>query len=303
MEHPSAEPLAIQAVGLHKTFSGRHAPVHAVAGISLSIRRGEIIGLLGPNGAGKSTLVDLLLGLTAPDQGTVQVFGESPRRAVEQGRIGAVLQTGGLLQDLTVAQTIRMLAATHHHPLPVDQALAAADLQGLAGRRVSKCSGGEQQRLRLALALLPHPELLVLDEPTTGMDPLARQRFWETMRAQAQSGRTILFATHYLEEAEHFADRILLVDQGRVAFDGTPAEVRQNTPTRTVSAVLPPDLEARTLPGVQEATTASGRTVLTTCDSDALARHLLSRTQATDLLIEQASLEDAFATLTTTEQD
>ena len=153
--------------------------------------------------------------------------------------VSAVLQTGGLLRDLTVRETVRMIASTYAAHAPVDEVIDRAGLTALADRRVSKCSGGEQQRLRFALALLPDPRLLVLDEPTAGMDVTARRDFWDTMHADASAGRTVVFATHYLEEADAFADRIVLVAGGRIVADGTTAEIRSRASGRTVSATLP----------------------------------------------------------------
>lgn len=292
----------IRADGLVKSFKdGSGRSFDAVAGIDLEVGPGEIIGLLGPNGAGKSTLIDMVLGLTRPTRGTIEVFGAEPLRSIKRGRIGAVLQTGGLLPDLTVADTIRMIAATHRDPLPLETVLAQADLTHLARRRVGKCSGGEQQRIRFALAVLSNPELLILDEPTTGMDAGARHAFWDAMADQAREGRTIIFATHYIEEAQNFARRIVMVGRGRVVADGPTEEVRERASARTVTAVLPEGLDAAALPGVISVGTSGDRTTLTTADSDALARHLLTETAATDLSISTGSLEDAFLALTSSE--
>jgi ABC-2 type transport system ATP-binding protein len=289
----------IRAESLVKSFKdGSGRGFNAVDGIDLQVGAGEIIGLLGPNGAGKSTLIDMVLGLTRPTSGTVEVFGAEPARAIGEGRIGAVLQTGGLLPDLTVADTIRMIAATHRDPLPLEAVLEQADLRHLARRRVGKCSGGEQQRVRFALAVLSNPELLILDEPTTGMDAGARHAFWDSMSAQARQGRTIIFATHYIEEAQNFARRIVMVGNGRIVADGPTEQVRERASARTVSAALPEGLDAAALPGVLSVSTEGGRTTLTTGDSDALARYLLTETDAADLSISTGSLEDAFLALT-----
>ena len=155
------------------------------------------------------------------------------------GRISAVLQSGGLLRDLSVRETVQMVASVFEDPRPIDEVLARAGLTQLAARKVAKCSGGEQQRLRFALALLPDPDLLVLDEPTAGMDVGARRDFWDTMHADADAGRTVVFATHYLEEAETFAERIVLMARGRVVADGSTAEIRARASGRTVTADIP----------------------------------------------------------------
>lgn len=254
----------------------------AGAGVDLTVDRGEIVALLGPNGAGKSTLIDLVLGFTAPTSGTVTVFGTRPRDAIADQRVGAVMQSGGLLPDLTVAATVSMIAATFPDPRPVDEVLALADLTGLARRRVGKCSGGEQQRLRFALALLGSPDLLVLDEPTAGMDAASRHRFWQVMADRAAEGTTVVFATHYLEEAQNFARRIVLLDRGVVVADGTPEELGDT---------------GRVLTWTRDGTTHT-TTVADAAASDALARDLLADPGVSDLRIAAHTVEDAFLSLT-----
>ncbi len=225
--------------GVCKTFRTARGPVEAVAGIDLSVGTGEIVAFLGPNGAGKTTSIDMMLGLTEPTAGRISVFGKSPRAAVEAGEISAVLQTGGLLRDLSVRETVTAIAALHRAKDRIDEVMERTNIVSLARRKVSKCSGGEQQRLKFALALLPDPRLLILDEPTAGMDVAARHAFWDTMREDAVQGRTVLFATHYLEEAQDFADRTVLIGAGRVLADGPTSELRAMTGGRTVSATLP----------------------------------------------------------------
>ncbi|GAA1977607.1 ABC transporter ATP-binding protein [Terrabacter lapilli] len=298
---------AVELCSLVKTFPSRRGSrgpaVRAVDGIDLRIEPGEVVAFLGPNGAGKTTTLDVVLGLTSPTSGTAEVFGRAPREAVVSGLVSAVLQTGGLLRDLSVRETVRMLASTYAAHTPVDEVMERAGLGPLAGRRVSKCSGGEQQRLRFALALLPDPPLLVLDEPTAGMDVTARRDFWDAMHADASAGRTVVFATHYLEEADSFADRIVLVAGGRVVADGTTAEIRARASGRIVSATLPQDragellAHLRTLPGVASVEERGARAVVTASDSDAVARFLLDA-GGSDLEVVAAGLEQAFMTLT-----
>ena len=218
---------ALEATGLTKLFrEPGGGTVTAVDGIDLTIGSGEIVAFLGPNGAGKTTTVDMFLGLTSPTSGTIEVYGAAPRRAVAEGRVSAVMQTGGLLPDFTVRETIRAIAALHGRRERVDVVVERAGLGPLVNRLVKACSGGEQQRLKFALALLPDPDLVILDEPTTGMDVSARQEFWETMRADAADGRTIVFATHYLAEADTFAGRTVMMARGRILADGPTAQVR-----------------------------------------------------------------------------
>jgi len=300
--HPSpADPTdgspAVDVSGVHKGFGRGEQRVRAVDGVSVRIERGEIVALLGPNGAGKTTLLDMVLGFTDPDDGTVRTLGAAPRESVRAGRIGAVLQTGGLLDDLSVRETVAMVATLHRDPLPVDEALGRAGAAGFARRKVSKCSGGEQQRLRFALALLPEPDLLVLDEPTAGMDVGARREFWAAMHAEAERGRTVVFATHYLDEAEEFAARTVVLKGGRVVADAPTAEVQALAGHRVVSfrwAGPGPVV----VPGATALEPAGGRRRLTGPDTDAIARHLLTTTGASELEITHAGLEEAFLGLT-----
>ena len=300
---PSAAP-AVQLAGVTKKFRTSDGPVVAVNDIDLEVPRGQIMAFLGPNGAGKTTALDMVLGLTEPTAGTVQVNGQAPRQAVRAGRVSAVLQSGGLLRDLSVVETVRMIASTFDHPMPVDEVLAKAGIAKLAGRKVSKCSGGEQQRLRFALALLPDPDLLILDEPTAGMDVTARREFWDTMRADADSGRTVVFATHYLEEADSFAQRIVMMAAGQIVADGTTTEIRARASGRTVSARLDEAgteaalAQLRSTPGVHSAAIEQGRVQVHAADSDAIALALLTYLGGTDLEITSGSLDQAFVALT-----
>ncbi len=205
----------IEAQGLTQIFRTRSGNVTAVDNLDLTIDKGEIVALLGPNGAGKTTLIDMLLGLSTPTRGVLTIDGASPKAAIQSGNIGAVLQTGGLLKDLTVQQTLDMLASLYPTRLDMNQVLANADLTELAHRKVGKCSGGQQQRIRFAIATMHDPNILILDEPTTGMDVTARRTFWERMDKLAETGKTIIFATHYLEEAQNFAQRIVLMNNGK----------------------------------------------------------------------------------------
>jgi ABC-2 type transport system ATP-binding protein len=290
---------AIRLTGVTKDFG----PVHAVRGIDLSIGQGEVVAFLGPNGAGKTSTIDLVLGLSQPSTGEVSVLGLDPRTAIARGLVAAVMQTGGLLKDLTVRETVEYTASLFASSEPVADVLARAGITGIAGRRVGKCSGGEQQRLRFAMALLSDPALLLLDEPTTGMDVEGRRAFWSAIRADAAKGRTVLFATHYLEEADAYADRIVLVSRGRVVADGTAAEVKALAAGRTVRATLPRHTEAdireiAALPEVDSVEVRGESLLVQSRDTDAVARHLLTRTTAHDLEITARGLEDAFLALT-----
>jgi ABC-2 type transport system ATP-binding protein len=286
-----------------RSLTKRFGAVTAVDGLDLTVERGEIVAFLGPNGAGKTSTIDMVLGLSRPDSGTVEVFGMAPRSAVARGLVTAVMQTGGLLKDLTVAETVQLTAALFAHTRPVEEVLERAGLTAISGRRVGKCSGGEQQRLRFALALLPEPELLILDEPTTGMDVEGRRDFWSAIRADAERGRTVVFATHYLDEADAYADRIVLVSHGQVVADGTAAELKARSAGRLITATWEGigTVEAaglRALPGVEDVELRGDTLLLRAADSDAVARHLLTTTPARDLQITSRGLEDAFLALT-----
>jgi ABC-2 type transport system ATP-binding protein len=292
----------IELQGLAKSYrGGAHGPVHAVRGIDLSIRRGETVALLGPNGAGKSTTIDMLLGLSSPDAGHVSVFGRSSREAVEGGAVGAMLQTGELIRDLSVRELITLVTSLYPRSLPVDDVLDRAGLREVADRRTQKLSGGQTQRVRFATALAPDPELLVLDEPTSAMDAQGRRDFWAAMHDYAEQGRTVLFATHYLEEADAHADRVVLMASGVVVADGPPTEIKARVGIRTIRATLPEadldDLGA--LPGVASAERRGEAITLRCPDSDLAIRALLDRYPAArDIEIAGAGLEEAFLELT-----
>jgi ABC-2 type transport system ATP-binding protein len=291
----------IRLAGLHKTFKSPAGPVQAVRGVDIAIKPGETVALLGPNGAGKSTTIDMLLGLLAPDQGTVSLFGKSPQDAIKAGAIGAMLQVGGVIPDLSVRELITMMASLYPAPYPVEEVVRLTRIEDIVGRRTTKLSGGQTQRLRFAIALVSNPELMVLDEPTASLDVSARHEFWATMRDFTASGKTIVFATHYLEEADAFADRIILMARGRVVADGPTTEIKATVGLRTIRATLPgADLAALAkLPGVT-ATDSRGESVILSCaNSDLALRALLSGyPDARDIEVSGAGLEEAFLQLT-----
>ncbi len=216
----------IRLNGLVKSYRGPQGLIRAVRGIDVSIAAGETVALLGPNGAGKSTTIDMLLGLSTPDGGTVSVFGQPPRESVDAGLVGAMLQTGGLIRDLSVRELVAMMASLYPDPIGVEEALDITGLTSTAGQRTHKLSGGQTQRVRFALAIVCNPELLVLDEPTVALDVEGRREFWSIMREFAARGKTVLFATHYLEEADANADRAILMAHGRVVADGPTTEIK-----------------------------------------------------------------------------
>lgn len=296
---------AVVITDLHRHFGLGERVVKAVDGLDLSIRRGEVVALLGPNGAGKTTTLDMLLGLTDPSDGTLSVYGQKPIKAAKAGVIAGVLQTGGLLSDLTVRETVEVIASLHGREAlsRVPDVLASTELEPIARRRLAKCSGGEQQRVKFALALVADPDILVLDEPTAGMDVNARRHFWDVMRADADAGRTIIFATHYLEEAEQFARRTVVMHRGVIVADAPTAQLRANLGGRTVAASLPAggaDTIVRQLTateGIVDVHVDGDRVSLRAKDSDAAASALLNA-GAHDLEITAPTLETAFTALT-----
>ncbi|MFE5408247.1 ABC transporter ATP-binding protein [Microbacterium sp. NPDC056569] len=292
----SDAPLAIDATALRKSFGS----VHAVDAVTLRVHPGEIVAFLGPNGAGKTTTIDMLLGLSQPDSGSVRVFGESPRAAIAHGLVSAVLQTGGLLKDISVRETLELTASLFADTRPVDEVMQRAGITEIADRRVDLCSGGQQQRLRFAMALLSDPGVLILDEPTTGMDVEGRRSFWHAIRADAARGRTVLFATHHLDEADEYADRIVLMSRGRIVADGPTADIKNMVSGRTVTATVPgvDPASLAALPFVEYVEALGDRLSIYTRDSDAVARHLLTRTVARDLEIAAQNLESVFLALT-----
>jgi len=275
--------------------------VRAVRGIDLDIAPGETVALLGPNGAGKSTTIEMLLGLTRPDAGTVSVFGLAPERAVDEGNVGAMLQTGSLIRDLSVGELVAMIASLYPEPLDVHDALELAGIASLAGRRTQKLSGGETQRARFAVAIVADPELLVLDEPTVAMDVESRRAFWSAMRAFVARDKTVLFATHYLEEADAYADRVVLMAAGTIVADGPPTEIKAMVGSRRIRATLPgadPAMLAA-LPGVTDVDLRGEAISLVCSDSDVALRALLDASpDVRDIEVTGAGLEEAFVQLT-----
>ena len=287
-----------------ESLAKSYGPVQAVRGIDVAINRGETVALLGPNGAGKSTTIDMLLGLLEPDAGAATIFGQTPRDAIAAGAIGAMLQTGAVIRDVTVRELIAMMAALYPHSLPVDDVIGLVGLHEIAGRRTERLSGGETQRVRFAIALVCDPQLLVLDEPTVAMDVEGRRAFWTTMRDFASRGKTVVFATHYLEEADDYADRAVLMASGRVVADGPTTEIKARVGARIIRATLPgvPEDALAALPGVTTAERRGEAVVLRCADSDATIRALLSAyPDARDIEIAGAGLEEAFLELTAAE--
>ena len=218
-----------------ENVSKQYGRLRAVDGLTLDLRAGETVALLGPNGAGKSTSLDMLLALRKPTSGRIRMFGDDPYTGVKSGRVGAMLQSGGLMPEVTVRELVTLVTSLHPRPEPVEITLKRAGIAQFADQRVDRLSGGQTQRVRFALAICGKSELIVLDEPTAAMDVETRRLFWNSMKEEVAAGRTLLFATHYLEEADQAADRILVINRGRLLADGTPAEIKARAGARRLS--------------------------------------------------------------------
>ncbi|MEU0210244.1 ABC transporter ATP-binding protein [Streptomyces canus] len=294
--------------------SKAYGELRAVDGLTLTLRPGETVALLGPNGAGKSTSLDLLLGLKQPDSGSVRLFGTTPREAIVAGRVGAMLQSGGLMDEVTVAELVRLACDLHPKPYKANDVLARAGIAQIADRKVNKLSGGQAQRVRFALATAGDSDLIVLDEPTTGMDVTTRQAFWATMREQADQGRTVLFATHYLEEADAIADRVLVLHRGRLLADGTAAEIKAKAGARRIAFDLEGTIDEALLRGLPFLTSVtvsksgsaagSGQTIrIQSTDADATVHALYGLgVYPRNLEVAGLGLEQAFVAITAAEE-
>jgi len=293
-------------------LSKSYGNVRAVRSVDLAIAPGETVAILGPNGAGKTTTIEMVLGLTRPDSGTVTLFGKSPAQAVAAGAVGGMLQTGALLEYLSVRELVTMVASVYPRPLPVEHAMRLAGVTEFAERRTNKLSGGQTQRVRFAIALVSNPDLFMLDEPTAAVDVEGRREFWASIRAVAAEGKTVIFATHYLEEADAYADRIVLMARGRIVADGPATEIKAKVSGRIIRATIPladPAGPADTaalaaLPGVTNAERHGEAVILTCADSDLTLRALLSRFPAArDIEVAGAGIEEAFMALTADDND
>ena len=285
--------IAIRAEGLTK----RYGSLTAVDHFDLDVPTGQIMAFLGPNGAGKSTTNEMFLGLTTPDEGTLSVFGSTPRAAVRCGDVGAMLQNGALLHDTSVRGLLRTLHGLHAHPLPLDEVIERAELADILKSSTNKLSGGQSQRVRFAMAILPNPRLIILDEPTVGMDVALRRRFWDQMADLASHGRTVMFATHYLDEADEFAERIVVIAKGKVVADGNGAEIKHRVGRKEVSFVGP-ELDYASLPGVVSARIEGGRHRVLASNADDTVSRLLNDFPIQDIEVTSPTLEDAFVALT-----
>ena len=277
----------------------RYGAVEALRGIDLVIQPGEITAILGPNGAGKTTALSLILGLRSPTAGTIRLLGLPPEHPESRARVGAMLQESGVPPMLTVGELVELFSSYYPHSRRTADVIAAAGLTGLEGRRAGRLSGGQRQRLFFALALCGDPELVILDEPTTGLDVESRRHFWDVVTELAARGTTVLFATHLLEEADALATRIVVINHGRIVRDGTPAQVKAQAGGKTihVRADLDPTVVA-SWPGVVRAERTGSRLEIVATDAETVLGRLFGgATHVEEVTVEERALETAFLDL------
>ena len=268
--------------------------------LSLELHRGEVVALLGPNGAGKTTAVRLLLGLSQATSGEVRIFGGNPRDRASRMRLGAMLQVGRMPEMLKVREHLQLFRSYYAQPRPLEELLVVAGLQGLEEKLFRTLSGGQKQRLLFALALCGDPDLICLDEPTLGMDVEARRAMWEQVRKLAAAGKTILLTTHYLEEADSLASRIVVIQKGKVIAEGTPEELKSADSSRAIRCItsLPPELISTFL-GVTSVERDGEATLVRTATPEAVLRTMLQKDATLGgLEVRAARLDDAFLALT-----
>ena len=283
-----------------KKVSKSYAHVEALKNIDLSVYAGEVLALLGPNGAGKSTVISLLLGLIRPSQGEARLFAQDPQSRLARSRVGVMLQLSGIPETLKVKEHIELFCSYYPRPLSVLEVLELSGLTGLENRWYGKLSGGQKQRLHLALAMCGNPDLVFLDEPTTGLDIATRRALWEQVRGFIDSGRTVVLTTHYLEEADALADRIVLINQGQIIAEGSPTEIKAQTSGRRIrlqTSLKPEDVKA--IPGVTNVKQDGAALEIFANNAEQVVLKLLNRDQqASALEVSTVGLEDAFLALT-----
>ena len=290
-----AAPIAIL-----DNITKRYGTTTALDGLSLALRPGEVVALLGPNGAGKSTAVRLMLGLASPTSGNVRIFGSDPRSTVTRTRVGAMLQVARVVEALKVREHIDLFRSYYPRPLPFAEIVRIAQLEGIEDRMFGKLSGGQKQRVLFALALCGDPDLIFLDEPTVGLDIEARRGLWQQIRILAARGKTVLLTTHYLEEADALAHRIVVINKGRIVSEGTPNEIKRMSGGRQIRCQtrLTTDF-ILTLPTVTSVIENAGITTITTQHAEQVIREmLLADSTLSGLEIASPALEDAFLALT-----
>jgi ABC-2 type transport system ATP-binding protein len=297
-ELPTSAPR--QPIATLTNITKRYGKTLALDGLSLSLHPGEVVALLGPNGAGKSTAVKLLLGLIAPTSGTSRVFGGDPRNTTTRTRVGAMLQVARITETLRVREHLDLFRSYYPNPLPVAEILRIAHLEGVEDRFFGQLSGGQKQRVLFALAICGNPDLVFLDEPTVGLDFESRRALWQQVRSFSAQGKTVLLTTHYLEEADALAHRIIVINKGRLVSEGTPAEIKRHCGGRTIRCHTRLSREfLRALPGVTSVTFDEGAVAITASDAETVLREMLLRDETlSGLEVASPALEDAFLALT-----
>jgi ABC-2 type transport system ATP-binding protein len=297
MDNPSSLP---EPVAILDNVTKKYGSITALDGLSLELRSGEIVALLGPNGAGKSTAVRLLLGLSSPSSGSARIFGGDPRLAATRTRIGAMLQVASVPKTLKVREHIDLFRSYYPAPLSVAEIVRIAQLQGIEDRLFQDLSGGQRQRLLFGLAICGNPEIVFLDEPTVGLDIEARRGLWEQIRSLAAQGKTVLMTTHYLEEADALAHRIIVINKGKVVSEGTPAEIKSRGAGRKIRCVTNLSMaQLWSIPGVTNVERSARATCVTAVNAEAVLRMMLTYdSELSDLEVVSPGLEDAFLALT-----
>ena len=280
--------------------SKRYGPVLALDSVDLQVRRGEVLALLGPNGAGKTTAIGLLLGLLGPDSGSALLFGQAPQALVARRRLGAMLQTGGVPDTLAAGELLALFRSYYPRPLTIADSVAMSGIGELLQVRYGRLSGGQQRRVQFALAICGRPDILFLDEPTTGLDPAARETLWKTIRQLAAGGCAVVLTTHYLEEAEALADRVSVLARGRIVASGSVAQIRARVSQRRVRCVS--RLSAEIIadwPEVRSVTRDGERMEIVTDAAEAVVRQLLFEDSGlSELEVRRAGLAEAFVEIT-----
>ena len=299
MERFAAQPH--QAIASLTDVTKRYGATTALDGLNLALRPGEVVALLGPNGAGKSTAVRLLLGLIAPTAGTARVFGGDPQTPATRLRVGAMLQVARIPETLRVREHLDLFRSYYPNPLSMAEVVRIAQLEGVEDKMFSALSGGQKQRVLFGLAMCGDPDLVFLDEPTVGMDIEARRGLWQQIRTLANRGKTVLLTTHYLEEADALAHRIVVLNKGKIVSEGTPAEIKSVSAGRKIRCRTRLTAEfLRTLPGVTSVEQSIDDVVVMTPRVEDVVREMLLRDETlSDLEIASPALEDAFLALTT----
>jgi ABC-2 type transport system ATP-binding protein len=295
LEPPTRTPIAVL-----DNITKRYQSITALDGLSLTLRPGEVVALLGPNGAGKSTAIRLMLGLAAPTSGEVRIFGSDPRHALTRTRIGAMLQVARITETLKVREHIDLFCSYYPRPLAFAEVVRIAQLEGIEDRMFGQLSGGQKQRVLFALAICGDPDLIFLDEPTVGLDIESRRGLWQQIRSLAAHGKTVLLTTHYLEEADALAHRIVVINKGRVVSEGTPAEIKRMSGGRQIrcNTRLTADF-LRALPSVTSVIEDAGTVTVTTHQAETVVREMLRGDETlSNLEIASPALEDAFLALT-----